>query len=220
MTGDTQPRAEFAESLRAWFVAEMQRPEHEGGDDTGEPTAPDHTLVDLGGDDRARRTSRSWLLLAQAAAVFCVVAGLWWASNGPTGPAIPASAPATPAAIESDPSAVARRACEEFRVGASDLALGASADEIVQAASDLRARLTAAAARLDELPAALAESRRLAAEAIDATDRLLAVADQDRATVDSAVRNLDLIVAAWSRELSSVADDDACDGLPTLREVF
>jgi hypothetical protein len=220
MTGDTQPNAEFAASLRAWFVAEMQRPEHEDGDHTVEPTAPDLTLVDPDGDDRARRTPRGWLLLAQAAAAFGVVAGLWWASSRPSEPPIPASAPVTPATIASDPSAVAHRACEEFRTGASDLALGASPDEIVRAASDLRTRLTAAAARLDEPPDALADSRRLAAEAIDATGRLIAVADQDRATVDSAVRNLDLIVTAWSRELSSVAEDDACDGLPTLREVF
>ena len=223
MTRDTRPRSEFAASLRAWFVEEMQLPEHADECDTNEPAAVDQPLIDLNQDDQARRTRRGWLLLAQAAAAVVVVAGLWWVTDRSSEPAIPVSEPALPTTIGTDPidpSSVARRACEGFRAGASELALGASSDEVIDAATEVRTRLITAAARLDEQPAALAESRRLADEALDATDRLIAVADQDRPTVDSAVRNLDLLVTAWSRELSSVANDSTCDDLPTLREVL
>lgn len=219
MDRDTQPRAEFAASLREWFVAEMKRPDQED-DDADEPVGTAHTLVDLEDDDRTRPNPPRWLLLAQAAAVLAIVAGLWWVTDRISEPTTPATAPATPTTIAPEPSAVARQACEDFRAGAVQLSLGASPDDIAEAALDVRARLTAATERLDELPVALTEPRRLAAEAIDAVDRLIAVAGEDRVTVDSAVRNLDLIVAAWSRELSNVAGGGACDDLPTLREVF
>lgn len=86
---------------------------------------------------------------------------------------------------------------------------------------DVRARLVAAVARLGEAPntVGLAESRRLGDEAIEASDRLSAVADGDRPSIDSAVENLDLIVLAWGRALATVAGE-ACVALPTLREVF
>lgn len=219
MAGDTEPRAEFTASLREWFVEEMRRPAGDADDAPGVPATPASTVPESRGADRQRRWPNRWLLLAQAAAVIGVVAGLWWLSSGSdetTAPPPVASAP--PAST--DPALVARSTCREFRAEMPALALGASPDEVVQAATEVRARLVAASARLDESLPALAGSRRLVAEAIDAADRLVDVAQEERASVDAAVRNLDLIIAAWSRELSSVANDEVCTDLPTLREVL
>jgi hypothetical protein len=218
MTGDTEPRPEFSASLREWFVEEMRLPVRHESDPRAEPARPERAMLDLRDDDPPRRTPRRWLLLAQAAAVIGVVAGLWWVSGRPDERTVPAVASVP--AQDADPSSVARSVCADFRVEVSDLALGASADEVVRVASDVRARLVAASARLDGLPLVLSEPRRLVAEAIDAADRLAAVAGEDRVSVDAAVRNLDLIVVAWGRELENIANDEVCVSLPTLREVF
>jgi hypothetical protein len=219
MTGDTEPRPDFRESLREWFVEEMRRPNSDENRPRNELASLAPTRLDLRDEDRLRRTPRKWLLLAEVAAVIGVVAGLWWASNRPAEPTIPPAVASVPIA-DADPSIVVQRACRDFRTEVSDLALGASADEVVWAASDVRARLVAASAQLDELPQAFAEPRRLVAEAIDAADRLVTIAGEGRTSVDSAVRNLDLIIVAWGRELASIANDEACVSLPTLREVF
>ncbi len=221
MVGDTEPREEFAAALREWFVDEVGRFDTDRRDAASAPMDQTDLELERPVSDQYRR-SRPLMTLANAVAVLVVIVGLWWLATWVE--EVPADPPVATAAVqedEPDPVEVAGRVCEEFRIGAPRLVLGAAGGQVEKAAVDVRLRLVAAAASLDEegpVPV-LVEARRLLDEAIDAADRLLAVADEDRQSVDASVRNLDLIVVAWGRELAAVAGE-ACDDLPTLREVL
>lgn len=114
MAGDTEPRAEFAEPLREWFVDELRRPTVDGADVRSEPRALP-SVVRQSGDkdgDRDGRSRRRWLLLANAAAVVAVVAGRWWLGNGSGEPTTDPPVASAPVPGE-EPVAVAREVCED-----------------------------------------------------------------------------------------------------------
>jgi hypothetical protein len=220
MSADLEPRPEFATALREWFVDELRHLRTDGTDVREEPALPPLPAPltprqrDEGRPDRSRRR---WLLILNAAAVVAVVVGLSWLVTTSDQPATDRPATSSPLA---DPAVVAGEVCEQFRIDAPRLAMGASPGDVVRAATDVRARATDATARIDQAARAeLLEARRLLDEMIYAADRLQAVARGEREAIDTAVANLDLIVASWSRELTAVAGE-VCVGLPTLREVF
>ncbi|MEM9041759.1 MAG: hypothetical protein AAGD33_17860 [Actinomycetota bacterium] len=220
MASDTDPRPEFVAALREWFVDEVGRPASEGSGLERELTVDTALVRDGRTDVRSERERRRWVLFANAAAVIGVVVGLGWLATRGSEPVTNPPAESLPTPVV-DPVAVATGVCAQFRVGAAELALGASADEVERAASNVRTRLVRAQELLDDAVTGgdLDEARRLAGEGIGAADRLLAVADADRQSIDSAVGSLDLIIVAWSRELADL-DGDQCPDLPTLREVF
>jgi hypothetical protein len=221
MMSDTEPRDEFAAALRDWFVDEMQRPLADGDDVEREPAIPANLVPSDPARERRAPARRTWLFFANVAAgLLVVIVGLAWL--GPWTDEPDESPAATVPAPEDDPAVVVADVCERLRAEAVTLPIGASADEVERAATDLRLRLEQASAWLDAVAsptAGLDEARRLADEAIAATERLVDVADAERASVDTAVTNVDLIVVAWGRELADVAGD-VCFDLPTLREVF
>jgi len=212
MKGDPTPRSEFADPLREWFVNELRHPV--GSLDA--PRAPPPRPMQFDTPEPSSPHRRWWALQAAAIVVVLVAGLVLLATRTVDAP------PAAPGSSVVPPAEALAALCADYGLAAPSLALDASPDEVAAAATDVERRLGAAQARLTAAATDgvdLGDQRRLLAEALDAAGRLRTIAATgERAAIDEAVRNLDLLVLAWGRSLSTIAGP-ACTGLPTLREV-
>lgn len=233
MADDETPRPEFASELRRWFVAELERTGDRGRD--GDSTVVELVPADAAGDPGPVARPQRWVLVVNAAAIIAALVSVVVvtgrerdATSDPATSAAPEQvdpARATTAAPKPlDPALAITAVCQDYALDAAELPFGAPADAVRSAADDVGVRLGVARADLAEIADAdaptgerLAESLRLLVEAIDAADRLVAIARTgDRGPIDEAVLNLDLIVLAITRQLEPIGGG-ACT-LPTLRE--
>lgn len=219
---DLIPRPEFAGALRDRFVDELCRPDARIG-----TAVPPREVTDIASSGPTRRPAdRRWRpLVSSAALIVGLVAGLVVLStrDAPGADEIPAATQiSTP-----EPAPLARldEICASYGGDPLSLPLGADEATIEATATALSTRLRSADRQLSAISDATgvdaSDARRLLGEALDATDQLtVAAATGDRAVIDRAVSNVDLIVIAWAREMRDLTGSSECDAVPTLREVF